>query len=107
MASRTSNGMSGDHRWHERREPHLKIESGEDVIQNHCGRCDRDIVTVLPSGARHAVYASAFCFYRLAREVTQRWLNEPCPGERLPKDDEDRRKLGSFVEAHPDKPSVT
>src|SRR5579862_3078870 len=87
MAPPKLNATSGEHRWHERREPHFKIESGEAVIQNHCGRCGRDIVTVLSSGARHAVYASAFCFYRLAREVTQRWLTEPCPGERLPTDD--------------------
>lgn len=81
-----------DHRWHKRSEPHLKIESGEAVIQHHCGRCGRDIVTV-PSGVRYAVYASALCFYRLDKEVTQRWLNEPCPGERLPNDDEDRKKF--------------
>lgn len=93
MAPPNLNATSGEHRWHERREPHFKIESGESVIQNHCGRCGRDIVTVLSSDARHAVYASAFCFYRLSREVTQRWLTEPCPGERLPTDNEDRRRF--------------
>src|SRR5216683_7113183 len=74
----TLDGTSGDHKWYERKEPHLKIESGEAVVQHHCGRCGRDIVTVLSSGARHAVYASVLCFYRLDGEVTERWLNEPC-----------------------------
>jgi hypothetical protein len=82
-----------DHLWHERRAPHLKIDSGERVLQHHCGRCGRDIVTVLSSGARHAAYASALCFYRLAREVTERWLREPCPGRPLAIDDEDRKRL--------------
>jgi hypothetical protein len=89
----TLDGTSDDHRWHERREPHLKIESGEAVVQYHCGRCGRDIVTVPLSGARHAVYVSALCFYRLDREVTQRWLDEPCPGKRLAIDDDGRQRL--------------
>jgi hypothetical protein len=80
-----------DHQWQERREPHLRIESGEAVMQHHCGRCGRDIVTVVSSGARHAVYASVLCFYRLDEEVTQRWLGEPCPGVRLTSDDRDRK----------------
>jgi len=81
------------HQWHERREPHLKIESGEAVLEHHCGRCGRNIVTVLSSGARHAVYASVLYFYRLDDDVTRRWLSEPCPGARFASDDEDRNKL--------------
>ena len=34
---------------HERRAPHLRIESGEAVTPRHCGECGRDIVTVLSS----------------------------------------------------------
>ena len=96
---KTLDGTSGDHRWHERGEPHLKIESGEAVLQYHCGRCGRDIVTVLSSGARHAVFASTLCFYRLDREVTQRWLDEPCPGKRLAIDDEDRMRPVNEIQA--------
>ena len=88
---------SDGHRWHERSEAHLKIESGAAVVQHHCGQCGRDIVTVLSSGARHAVYASVLYFYRLNDEVTQRWLSEPCPGKRLASDDEDRKKLDREV----------
>jgi hypothetical protein len=70
MAIHTSNGSANAHQWQERREPHLKIESGEAVVQHHCIRCDRDIVTVLSSGTRHAAYSSVLCFYRLDDEVT-------------------------------------
>jgi hypothetical protein len=93
----TFDGTSGDHHWHERREPHLKLESGEAVVQHRCSRCGRDIVTLLSSGGRHAVYASVVCFYHLDDEVTQRWLSEPCPGKRLHSDDDDRKRLRSLA----------
>jgi hypothetical protein len=48
MAARASTGPSNDHKWQERSEPHLKIESGEAMLHHHCPRCSRDIVTVLP-----------------------------------------------------------
>jgi hypothetical protein len=92
MANHTLDGTSGKHQWLERREPHLKIESGEAVIQHQCVRCGRDIVTVLSSGSRHAVHVSMSCFYPLDDEVTERWLTEPCPGKRLPRDDDDRQR---------------
>ena len=92
MANHTLDGTSGKHQWLERREPHLKIESGEAVIQHQCVRCGRDIVTVLSSGSRHAVHVSISCFYPLDDEVTERWLTEPCPGKRLPRDDDDRQR---------------
>jgi hypothetical protein len=84
---------SGNHEWYELREPHLMIESGEAVLHNHCVQCGRDIVTVLSSGSLHAVYVSVFCFYRLDDGVTERWLSEQCPGQRLASDDEDRKRL--------------
>ncbi len=93
MAAHTSNRISGEHQWLERKEPHLKLESGEGVVHYQCGSCDRDIVTVLSSGAVYAVYTSAVYFCRLDDEVTARWLSERCPGKRLPSDDDDRKKL--------------
>jgi len=95
MACRTSNAAANDHRWEERAEPHLKLESGEVVAQHYCSRCDRDIVTILSSGKRHAAFASILCFYRLDDEVTARWLNEPCPGRRTLNDDADRKTAES------------
>jgi hypothetical protein len=93
MSIKTSNGNSGGHRWYELKEPHLIIESGEAVLHKHCVQCGRDIVTVLSSGTRHAVYISVFYFYRLDNEVTERWLSEHCPGKRLTSDDEDRKRV--------------
>src|SRR5262249_31479133 len=84
--SRTPDG----HQWLERREPHFKIETGETVVQHRCLLCGRDLVTVLSSGKRYAVHVSVLFFYRLNDEVTERWLNDPGPGKRLPRDDEDR-----------------
>jgi hypothetical protein len=92
MANHTLDGTSGKHQWLERREPHLKIEPGEAVIQHQCVRCGRDIVTVLSSGSRHAVHVSMSCFYPPDDEVTERWLTEPCPGKRLSRDDDDRQR---------------
>jgi hypothetical protein len=80
------------HQWLERREPHFRIETGETVVHHRCLLCGRDLVTVLSSGRRHAVYVSALLFYRLDEEVTERWLNEACPCKRLPSDDEDRNR---------------
>ena len=60
MAAHTSNGTTRDHQWYERREPHLKIESGEAVVQHHCDKCGRDIVTVSLIGRpAHCLYIRA------------------------------------------------
>jgi hypothetical protein len=40
---------------------------------------------------RLAVYASTVSFYQLTDDVTDRWLTQLCPGERLALDDEDRK----------------
>jgi hypothetical protein len=82
----------GDHEWQERSEPHLRLDSGETVVEQHCHKCGRKIATVLSSGKRYAVYASVLYFCRLDDEVTLRWLSEPCPGEHLPSDDEDKKR---------------
>ena len=44
-------------------------------------------------GAPRAVNVSAFDFVRLDREVSDRWLNEPCPRKLMPSDEGDRLKL--------------
>jgi hypothetical protein len=68
------------------------------VLQRHCVQCGRDFITELSSGSRYAVFVSATSFYRLADEVTERWLREPCPGKRSPSDDEDRnKKIAQFT----------
>jgi hypothetical protein len=61
-------------------------------LQRHCVQCGRDFVTEVASGSCYAVFVSATSFYRLADEVTERWLRESCLGKRPPSDDEDRNK---------------
>lgn len=82
----------GDHRWLQRRPRCFEFESGESVFQRRCTRCGRDFIVEHPSGTRYAVFVSIMSFQRLDDEVTRRWLSEPCPGKRLPSDDEDRKK---------------
>jgi hypothetical protein len=95
---------SDHHHWHERREPHFKIDSGEAVVHQRCRRCGRDMVTVLSSDTRYAVYVGAFVFYRLDDEVTKRWLNERCPGKRLEKDEDVRNEQIAKMLAQDERP---
>jgi hypothetical protein len=76
MAIRASTGASDNHDWHERSEPHFRLNSGETVVEQHCHKCGRKIAIVLSSDKRYAVYASVLYFYRLDDEVTRRWLSE-------------------------------
>jgi hypothetical protein len=82
----------GDHQWFQPNPRRLELESGVSVFQRRCTRCGRDFLIDRSSGVRYAVHASIFSFHRLHDEVTQRWLNERCPGKRLPSDESDRQK---------------
>jgi hypothetical protein len=84
----------GDHQWLCSKPRELRLESGKSILQRRCARCCRDFVIDGSSGARHAVFVSIISFYQLPEEVTQRWLGEPCPGQPLPSDEDDRKKLG-------------
>jgi hypothetical protein len=81
-----------DHQWVAGGPRQFDLESGQTVLQRRCSRCGRDFVVDLSSGAHHAIYVSIFSFYRLHDEVTQRWVGRPCPGKRLPADEDDRKK---------------
>jgi hypothetical protein len=86
------------HRWFLPQPRRLAIESGEPVLQRHCVQCGRDFITDLSLGSRYAVFVSATSFHRLADEVTERWLREPCLGKRPPSDEEDRnKKIAQFT----------
>ena len=65
------------HDWFDRP---LEIDPGERIIQFICRKCGRGFVNDA-DGRRYAIHASAFAIYRLADEVTDRWLSEPCPSE--------------------------
>ena len=71
------------HQWYERL---LEIEPGKPQLHRHCPRCGRDIVDDLWSGQRYAAHPAIFHFDRLAEEVTERWLREPCPGQQIASD---------------------
>jgi hypothetical protein len=58
-----------------------------------CELCRRDFIEDTGTGERRAVNVSAFDFIRLDREVSDRWLNEPCPKTLTPSDEVDRLKL--------------
>jgi hypothetical protein len=65
------------HDWFDRP---LEIDRGEKIIQFICRKCGRGFVNDR-TGRRYAIHASVFAVYRLADEVTDRWLSEPCPTE--------------------------
>jgi hypothetical protein len=81
-----------NHQWLQPKARQLQIESGESLYQRRCVRCGRDFITLSATGICYAASLSAVSFFRLADEVTQRWLAEDCPGKRLPSDDVDRGK---------------
>src|SRR5690349_10294231 len=87
-----SNAGWDTHDWRTRAGRRLKIASGDFVLQRHCVRCAREFVIFESSRTRCAVYPSAVSFYRLADDVTEHWLNEPCPGKHLQGDDDDRKR---------------
>jgi hypothetical protein len=73
----------------------LAVEPSNAVLQHHCVRCGRDLVTDSSSNDSYAVFVSAISFDQLEDEVTKRRLGEPCRGRRLSSDDEDRNRLVS------------
>ena len=65
------------------------------TLFRHCGchLCRRDFIENKSTGERCAVNVFAFDFIRLAPEVSDRWLSEPCAGKPMPSDAEDCLKL--------------
>lgn len=45
-----------------------------------CINCKRHFVRIDQTGELFAAYPTVLDFDRLAQDVTERWLNEPCPG---------------------------
>jgi hypothetical protein len=65
------------HDWYDRP---LEIDPAK-IIHFTCRKCARSFVEE-KTGKRFAIHVSAFTTYRLADEVTEQWLSEPCPNER-------------------------
>ena len=79
------------HEWVEPKARLVRVAAGCSVVQRHCARCHRDFIFT-PSSERNAVFVSAVSFFLLDEEVTNRWVNLPCPGSRLLSDDDDRKR---------------
>ena len=77
-----SNRLPDGHVWRRRE---LDID-GEEYSQRHCQNCGRDFVTKTRLEQWHAVYVGVFEFIPLEQDMNSRWLNEPCPGRRLPEE---------------------
>jgi hypothetical protein len=77
------------HKWTSVRGRSLAI-AGKTLRQFKCRHCRRDFVQETGSGERYAVHVSMFGFDRLADEVTDRWLKQPCPHTAPRSDDDDR-----------------
>jgi hypothetical protein len=78
------------HEWIVRR---LELAPGHPVVQQLCRKCGRAFVEDVSTGERKAVHVSVFKLNPLAIEVTDRWLSENCPTERLTADEADRRQI--------------
>jgi hypothetical protein len=93
-----------EHDWVEPKVRLVRVATGDSVVQRHCARCHRDFITT-PSGERNAVFVSAVSFFLLDEEVTNRWVNLPCPGRRLLSDDDDRkRRIAELAVSHTSEP---
>ena len=75
------------HDWCDRRP--LVIDFSKKGILFICRKCNRGFAKDA-TGGRYAVQVSALAVFRLADEVTSRWLSEACPIEQPQKDCEDK-----------------
>jgi hypothetical protein len=63
---------------------------GKFLLHRSCVVCGRNFMVDLDSDDLFAVNVAALQFQRLAREVSERWRRENCPGKRLPNDETDK-----------------
>lgn len=74
------------HSWEERN-PHQFKQAGKPILLLQCSRCSRDFALGLDGSGWRPVYVGIFKVELLATAVSERWLNEKCPGEQLRDDD--------------------
>jgi hypothetical protein len=79
----------------------LELVPGQPIIHQVCSKCRRGFVDELSTANRYAAHASIFRFYRLADEVTSRWLSEKCPAGRLETDEADRQTRSPGGSSYP------
>ena len=71
------------HNWDMRE---VEVAPGLPAIQRTCENCSRHFINEKANNARYAVHVGIRGFDRLSDEVTERWLAQPCPGNRPDRD---------------------
>ena len=66
------------------------VLNGLELLHSQCRVCGRDFVRTAGIHHWYAAYIGAFSIEVLSHEVSERWLTEPCPGERCASDEVDR-----------------
>ena len=66
------------------------VLNGMEVFHSHCHACGRDFVRTAGTHHWSAAYIGVFRVEILPPEINERWLSEPCPGERCGSDEVDR-----------------
>ena len=73
------------------------VLNGLELFHSQCRACGRDFVRT--AGTHHwtAAYVGVFSIEVLPDEISQRWLSEPCSGERCASDEVDRLLRKDFA----------
>lgn len=73
------------------------VLNGLELFHSQCRACGRDFVRT--GGTHHwfAAYIGVFSIGVLSHEISERWLSEPCPGERCASDEVDRLLREDFA----------
>jgi hypothetical protein len=82
-----TDGSAGTHDWSVREIIISKVR----FEHRHCAKCGRDLARTSNERQWQATYLGALQFHFLNRDVTERWIAEPCPGRHLPEDANDLR----------------
>jgi hypothetical protein len=80
------------HHWTEGNPRQFKQDGRTTIALRQCARCRRDFAQGLygDGDGWNAVYLGIFKVEPLAKAVTDRWMQEPCPTYRVPRDEVDR-----------------
>ena len=80
-----------NHVWSGGNTPHRIKQDGRTIFLRQCSFCRRDFAKGIDGLDWRAVYSGVFKVELLADAVSERWLKEECPKQRLPEDDMARR----------------
>ena len=77
--------------------PQRIVLNGLELFLSHCQLCGRDFVRTGGTHHWYAAYIGVFSIDVLPPEISERWLSEPCPGERCASDEVDRLLRKNFA----------